>query len=94
MKKLLTCLTLLFILFSVSAQQQEKQTKKELNVEITKDGNYVQKTSTSTSVKTDKTFTDKEGKVYPVYQSSNGNLYVNRISKKTGKEYKYYLKTK
>lgn len=37
------------------------------------------------------TYTDKNGKVYPIYKSSRGKYYIKKISKKTGKEYKQYL---
>lgn len=34
---------------------------------------------------------DKEGKSYTIYITKNGASYIIRTSKKTGKEYKYYL---
>lgn len=43
--------------------------------------------------KTDKVYIDDKGQSYPVYINSTGKLYVIRKSKKTGKEYKSYLKT-
>lgn len=96
MKKFSFSLLLLFFLFSVVYGQTipKKDTTPKPNVEITKEGNYIQKTSTSscTDTKTDKIFTDKEGNVYPVYKSKNDKLYVNRVSKKTGNTYRFYLK--
>lgn len=55
-----------------------------------------------TDTKTPYTWKDKDGKIYPIYISmkrisifkndtSKGPFYIKRISKKTGKEYKYYL---
>ena len=57
-------------------------------------GNYTQvsaqKTTVSAAKKTDKTFTDKSGKIYPIYESKNGKLFVIRISK-NGNNYNMYL---
>jgi hypothetical protein len=44
--------------------------------------------------KTVYTFTDSKGKKYPVFKGAKGGLFVVRISKKTGKEYRQYLPTK
>lgn len=41
---------------------------------------------------TGKTITDNDGNVFPVLETSKGRLYYVRVSKKTGKEYKAYLK--
>lgn len=41
--------------------------------------------------KTEYTYTDKKGNVYPIYLSSTGKAFIKRISKKTGKEYREYL---
>jgi len=43
-------------------------------------------------VKTGKFFVDSKGKKYPVYLSVNDKLYYIRVSKKTGKAYRVYLK--
>ena len=57
-------------------------------------GNYTQlssqKTTVSTAKQTGKTFTDKSGKIYPIYESKNGKLFVIRISK-NGNKYNMYL---
>jgi len=37
------------------------------------------------------TYQDKDGTIYPVYINSKGKFYIKKISKKTGKEYRYYL---
>lgn len=60
--------------------------------------------TTKSDVETPYTWKDKDGKTYPIYISkkgartsksavgtSGGSCYIKRISKKTGKEYKYYL---
>lgn len=67
------------------------------NVEVTADGNFkaIQRaTSATTAEPTDKTYTDRTGKVYPVYKTDKGRYFVNKVSGKTGKEYRYYLVTK
>lgn len=41
--------------------------------------------------KTSYFYEDKDGKKYPIYLTSKGKAYIYRVSKKTGKTYKYYL---
>lgn len=41
---------------------------------------------------TGKTYTDTKGVVYPVFITSSGKYYINKVSKNTGNEYKQYLK--
>ena len=50
-----------------------------------------QASRTSQGEKTKYTWEDKEGNKYPIYITKRGACYVIRTSKKTGKEYKYYL---
>lgn len=38
------------------------------------------------------TWKDNKGKVYPIFITQNGRCFVNKVSAKTNKEYKYYLK--
>jgi hypothetical protein len=61
--------------------------------ETKREGNTfkTEQTSTSNDTQTKYTWEDKEGKQYPIYITKKGACYVKRISKKTGKEYKYYL---
>lgn len=81
MKKFLIILTVLII----SAVGQ-------INAEVVRNGNVFETVQTSQSdVQTPYTWKDKEGKTYPIYISKKGACYVKRVSKKTGKEYKYYL---
>ena len=50
--------------------------------------------TSTTTVKEKETgvyYQDKDGIQYIIYVSPKGSLYIKRISKKTGKEYKYYL---
>lgn len=51
----------------------------------------VETTSVNKDTKTKYTWEDKEGNKYPIYITKKGACYVLRVSKKTGKEYKYYL---
>lgn len=37
------------------------------------------------------TWEDKEGNKYPIFITKKGACYVLKVSKKTSKEYKYYL---
>ena len=52
---------------------------------------YVQKTTTVKQKETGIYYQDKDGIRYIIYVSPKGSLYIKKISKKTGKEYKYYL---
>lgn len=86
MKKVIIALA---CLLSISGAKSQT-VKKDAN------GNYVAvkatKTAGETTAKdTRKTYTDTNGKVYPVMISKNGKLFVVRISK-TGKKYNQYLK--
>jgi hypothetical protein len=59
---------------------------------LTKDANGNYHTVKQEDKKTANTFTDDNGIVYPIYLNSKEKPYVIRKSKKTGKEYKQYLK--
>lgn len=64
----------------------------QINAEVVRNGNTFETVQTSqTDVQTPYTWKDKDGKTYPIYISKKGACYIKRISKKTGKEYKYYL---
>lgn len=61
---------------------------------VVRDGNTFKSESVSTASQDTETkyeWQDKEGNKYPIYITKKGACYVKRISKKTGKEYKYYL---
>lgn len=45
----------------------------------------------SNATKTEYTYQDKKGNVYPIYLSSRGKAFILMTSKKTGKEYRKYL---
>lgn len=85
MKKIIFTLAISFI--SLAGMAQEPQYKIV--------GNEIIKTETAKVKKEPKktglTHTIK-GVKYPVYKSAKGAYYILRVSKKTGKEYKQYLK--
>ena len=61
-------------------------------VSVDKDGNYHPLSSKAQDKPTGKVFIDDKGVSYPVYLNSKNKPYIIRKSKKTGKEYKAYLK--
>lgn len=65
------------------------------NVQRTENGNFIAtpKARALTDSTTTFTFTDSKGAVHPVYKGTKGGFYIGRISKKTGKYYRQYLKT-
>ena len=62
---------------------------------VTRQGNtftqVTNKKPAGKETKTQYTYTDSKGVVYPVYLSSTGKAFIKKVSKKTGKEYKQYL---
>ena len=90
MKKLFL---IIFVALSLNAMAQNK-TNNKINAVQTKDGNFKAVAKAKQEpVLTGQTYTDANGKTYQVYKSSNNKLFIVRISKKTGNEYRYYLKT-
>ena len=65
------------------------------NVERSKDGNFIAATKQKAVMDslTTFTFTDGNGKTEQVYQGAKGGYYVCRVSAKSGKFYRKYLKT-
>ena len=51
----------------------------------------VETTSVNHDTKTKYTWQDKDGNIYPIYITKKCACYVIKVSKKTDKEYKYYL---
>lgn len=80
MKKIILCM--LLALFSIN-----------IHAEVKREGNTfkVEQTSKASDTQTKYTWEDKEGNKYPIFITKKGACYVLRTSKKTGKEYKYYL---
>lgn len=61
--------------------------------DVTRTGNTfkTEKSSTSNGTQTKYTWEDKNSNKYPIYITSKGACYILKVSKKTEKEYKYYL---
>lgn len=81
MKKFIICLFL--SIFAVTGYAEVKREGDTFKVEKT--------ATTSSDTQTKYTWQDKGGNKYPIYITKKGACYVIRTSKKTGKEYKYYL---
>ena len=81
MKKIFIYLLLAFLTINVSAQN-----KYEL-----KDKTFVSITQKQMDKKSGYKIQIK-GILYDIYQSKNGKYYIKRVSKKTNKEYRQYLK--
>ena len=61
---------------------------------VVRDGNTFRvenTTSVNKDTKTKYTWEDKDGNIYPIYITKKSACYVIKVSKKTDKEYKYYL---
>lgn len=86
MKQILL-LAFMLLNFTTFAQNARKGT----------DGNFYaiksSKTTSKAATLTSKYYFDSKGVKYSVYVTEKGKYYVLRTSKKTGKEYKQYLKT-
>lgn len=82
MKKLIICI-LLSILAVIEVNAEVKREGDTFKVEQTK--------STANDTQTKYIWEDKQGNKYPIFITKKGACYVKRVSKKTGKEYKYYL---
>ena len=80
MKKIILCMLLALFCITISA-------------EVKREGNTfrVEQTTKESDTKTQYTWVDKDGNVYPVFITKKGACYIFRTSKKTGKEYKQYL---
>jgi hypothetical protein len=77
---------LMLLVATCPAKAQEVQRNGNNFTQVAKE-----KTSESKETKTEFTYTDTKGNVYPVYLSSTGKAFIKKISKKTGKEYKFYI---
>lgn len=84
MKKMIICISMMLAFGLVSNAQN-----------VTRQGNtftqVFNKKSAGKETKTQYTYTDSKGVVYPVYLSSTGKAFIKKVSKKTGKEYRQYL---
>ena len=75
----------LLVALSISAASYADVVRNEDTFKVEKTASVNQDT------KTKYIWEDKEGNKYPIYITKKGACYILRISKKTGKEYKYYL---
>ena len=84
-------LLIISIIFALYSQTTYSQTK------IVRQGTMFIQVKSKTSrtkeplVKTAYTFKASDGKIYPVYISSKGKVFIVKLSNKTGKLYKQYL---
>lgn len=86
MKKIIIAAIMLFSL-NVGVQAQSVVKSGNNFTQVTNKGGK----SPGKETKTQYTYTDSKGTVYPVYLSSGGKAFIKRVSKKTGKEYKQYM---
>ena len=87
MKKLIIAAVMLLSLnVGVQAQSVVKSGNIFTQVSNNKGGK-----SSGKETKTQYTFKDSKGNVYPVYLSASGKAFIKKVSKKTGKEYKQYV---
>ena len=84
MKKLIICISMM-LAFGLASNAQSVQRQGNNFTQVSN------KKSTGKETKTQYTYTDSKGVVYPVYLSSTGKAYIKKVSKKTGKEYKQYV---
>lgn len=84
----------LFILIAFLAFNASNTTI-NAEVKVTREGKvFIQNgrnSSTGVVKQTPYTWKDSKGVEYPIMMSANGSCFVNKVSSKTGKEYKYYL---
>ena len=86
MKKIIIAAIMLFSL-NVGVQAQSVERKGNNFTQVSNKGEK----SSGKETKTQYTYTDSKGNVYPVFLSSTGKAFIKKISKKTGNEYKQYL---
>ena len=86
MKKLIIAAIMLFSL-SLGVQAQSAVKSGNTFTQVSNKGGK----SSGKETKTQYTYKDSKGNVYPVYLSASGKAFIKKVSKKTGKEYKQYL---
>ena len=86
MKKIIIAAIMLFSL-NVGVQAQSVERKGNTFTQVSNKGGK----SGGKETKTQYTFKDSKGNIYPVYLSATGKAFIKKVSKKTGKEYKQYL---
>jgi len=86
MKKIILAAIMLFSL-NVGVQAQSVVKSGNNFTQVSNKGGK----SSGKETKTQYTYTDSKGNVYPIYLSSTGKAFIKKVSKKTGKEYKQYM---
>ena len=76
---------LMLMSLSLGVQAQNVERKGNTFTQVTN------KKSSGKEVKTQYTYTDSKGNIYPIYLSSTGKAFILKVSKKSGKEYKQYM---
>lgn len=84
MKRLLYLFILVSLLFCNTAFAQNYKKEGDNFVQLTQSKQKQVKETTFT-------YTDTKGNEYKIFITQTGSCYVNKISKNTGKEYRYYL---
>lgn len=77
---------LMMLTFSINTSAQ--------SVVIKQGNTFVQVKKSTTKnppKKTEYTYKASDGKIYPIYLSSKGKVFIIKTSKKTGKQYRQYL---
>lgn len=90
MKYIINLILILTLSFAVNSTYADDNKTK---VEVVQNGNCfsINKQSNKEYTKTKYTFKDSKGKEYPIYLTAKGRAFVFKVSKKTNKEYRYYL---
>lgn len=83
----LLLLILLFFVATFAFGQTQSYERKGNNFSLIK-----KESTKSKATETIYTFTDSKGNVYPIYKTEKGKYFIWKVSQKTGKKYKYYLK--
>lgn len=84
--KVMLCVLTMLLSFSIEAQAQSFNRKGNTFEQVAS-----KKSSATPATKTAYTWKDSKGIDYPIYITQAGRCYVNKVSTKTGKGYKYYL---
>ena len=88
MKKIIFIISLIFcVTLNVNADDN-----KSFKCEGTTYSSTGRVKSNSEPIATGFTWSDSKGKEYPIYMSNSGSCYIVKVSAKTNKEYKQYLK--
>ena len=82
---------IIYLLFFVCAIVSAQNVKRQGNTFIEQVDTTQTKKLKGQVYETDYVYVDKEGHAYTVYLSSNGNAFINKISKKSGRKYRKYL---